>query len=317
MEEKVDSSHHPPNKPLGEFESLPSVGQIIAKKKIRPPSPAPRESAPPAQRSARPITYPFVPFPAELASLEKRQVLRPAQFRILALRRFAHPVTGEWLTSSAEIAGLIRSDRSTVQKSLRELEHAHFIHVRQLRSRTVQLLINFGGFAQPKHRLEGLAPLRWDAEFIVEDAAPAHRSSQFEGSRHSANGLENGSTEPHYELEPEARGTLPRTKNIKDKSIRSSNNNSELSTATPVEKSGLIPVFDFQPQTHDESVVQELARRMGEKYMNSFLSLRRQYGLIRLEKACAHAQDKLLNPKNPYRKSPGAFVRWLLTTGIC
>ncbi len=314
MEEKVDSSQHPPNKPKGKFESLASVGQIIAKKKIRPAAPAPKKQSVPKPRPTRPITYPFVPFPTELASLEKRQVLRPAQFRILALRRFAHPVTGEWLTSSDEIAGLIRSDRSTVQKSLRELEHTQYIHVRQLRSRTVQLLINFGGFAQPKHRLDGLAPLRWDAEFTVGEAVPAHRSSQFEGSWHSAEGLENGSTEPHYELEPEARGTLPRSKNEKTKDIRSSN---ELSTTGSGEKSGLIPVFDFQPQMHDESVVKELARKMGEKYMNSFLAMRREYGLNRLEKACALAQDKLLDRKHPFRKRPGAYVRWLLNNGIC
>jgi hypothetical protein len=314
MEEKVGSSPHSPNKPRGKFESLPSVGQIIAKKRIRPLAPPPEKPRPSASRTGRPITYTFVPFPTELASLEKRQAFPPAHFRVLALRRFAQPVTGEWITSTEEVSRLIRSDRSTAQKSLRELEHAHFIHLRHLRSSTVQLLIYFGGFAQPGYRSEGLAPLRWDADFTDDPTDPAPGDSQSRGSSHSADYAETGSTEPRYVPDPESLGTVPRMKNEKTKDIRSS---SDLSTAESGEKSGLLSVFAYRPQMHDESVVQELARKMGEKYMNSFLAMRRQYGLNRLEKACALAQDKLLNPMHPFRKRPGAYVRWLLTNGIC
>ena len=312
MEEKVGSSQHPPNKPEGKFESLPSVGQIIAKKRIRPAAPAPKKESAPVARPTRPITYPFVPFPTELASLEKRQVYPPAHFRVLALRRFAQPVTGEWITSTEEVARLIRSDRSTAQKSLRELEHAHFIHLRHLRSSTVQLQIYFGGFAQPGYRSEGLAPLRWDADFTADPSRRAPSNPQRRGPAHSAQHPESGSAEHQYEVESEALGTAPRTKN-EDTTIRLD----DFSTSSPVDNKGMLPVMGFVPQINDESIVQELARKLGEKYMNNFLSMRRRYGLNRLEKACVLALEKLRDVKHPFRKRPGAYVQWLLVNGIC
>lgn len=294
--------------------ALASIGQILARKKLRP-APQPEPPRPARRPSYGPITYIFVPFPVELADLERRQSLPPAELHILALRRFANPITGEWLTSTQEVARLLRVDRSTAQKSLRSVEDRHFIHVRHLRSRTVQLQIYFGGFAQPGYRQEGMSPLRWDADFTADGAVPAHGWSQSYASTHSAGSQDSGSTEPTYVPDPEALGTLPKTKNVKEEKedIRSK----QLSPGGLGENSGLSPVSTFVPQIHDESVVQELARKLAEPYMNNFLALRRQYGLSRLERACVLAQDKLHDTKHPFRKRPGAYVRWLLNSGVC
>src|SRR5437016_5258806 len=121
MKDKVVSSPDPePSRTSG---TLQSVGQILATKKVRP-APAPAEpSSRPAVRSAFPITYRFVPYPLELADLERREAMPPACLRLLALRRLADPITGELLTSTEQVARLIGCDRSTAQKAMRIVEH--------------------------------------------------------------------------------------------------------------------------------------------------------------------------------------------------
>ena len=79
----------------------------------------------------------------------------------------------------------------------------------------------------------------------------------------------------------------------------------------------LTEVENFIPTTHDESVIHDLATTLGEQYMNSFLALRRKYGLARLQRACGLAQDKSRDARFPLRQPPGAYVRWLLQNGKC
>jgi hypothetical protein len=269
--------------------------------------PAPR----PAPRS---LCYPFVPFPVELAELERRHSLPPAQLRILALRRFAHPVTGDWMTTTQEVAQLIGTDRSTAQKALRALEAAHFLHLVHLRGRTVQLVISFGGFAEPTYRTAGKPALHWDADGTPAVTVGAHSPSQSSPSWHSAERTQNVSGKPLSAAGAYPFGTVPRLENERN-IVRS--NEEQISPDLSPPHPGLLPVATFVPSMHDEAVVQELARKMGEKYMNSFLSLRRVYGLARLERACGWAVDKRLNPHHPLRSRPGAYVRWLLQSGQC
>ena len=79
----------------------------------------------------------------------------------------------------------------------------------------------------------------------------------------------------------------------------------------------LIPTETFKPRHFEEAVVQNLARKLGEQYLNSFLALWRVHGLKKLEKACGLAEDKKNELRFPLRKSPGAYVRWLLQNGKC
>lgn len=109
--------------------------------------------------------YMCVPYPVDLARMELRHRLPPAQIRILMLRRFADPVTGEWETTTEEIARMTRLSRSAVQKALSALERARWIHARHVRTRTFRLIICFGGFADPPYLKEGKSPLVWDNGF--------------------------------------------------------------------------------------------------------------------------------------------------------
>ena len=68
------------------------------------------------------------------------------------------------------------------------------------------------------------------------------------------------------ELEPEALGTVPRTKN-KDTTIRLDN----FSTGSPVDNKSLLPVLTFVPQMNDESIIQELARKLGSAFAQNRL----------------------------------------------
>jgi hypothetical protein len=79
----------------------------------------------------------------------------------------------------------------------------------------------------------------------------------------------------------------------------------------------LMNVDNFVPQSHDESVIHEFATKLGEQHMNSFLALRRKYGLARLQRACGLAQDKSRDTRFPLRQPPGAHVRWLRQNGKC
>ena len=103
-----------------------------------------------------------VPYPVELASIELRRAMPSAQIRILMLRRFAHPIRGEWETTTAEIVRLTRLSRSTVQKALRALERARWLHFRYIRTDATRLMISFGGFDDAPYLREGKLPLLWD-----------------------------------------------------------------------------------------------------------------------------------------------------------
>lgn len=117
----------------------------------------------PLDMQARPSLS--VPYPAELASMERRQALPSAQIRILMLRRFADPIQGEWETTTAEIVRLTRASRSTVHKALRALERARWLHIRYIRTNATRLVISFGGFGDASYLREGKLPLVWDVEF--------------------------------------------------------------------------------------------------------------------------------------------------------
>lgn len=293
------------------------IGRIIANKALRPPlkAPAPKPVPPPPRpQSARSLGYSFVPYPEELAALERAGTLPPSQLRVLTLRRFANPMTGEWFTTTQEVAVLIGTDRSTAQKALRLLERAQYLHIRHLRSHTVELVVYFGGFAEPEHVKEGLAPLRWDSNSTVAGTVNAHGSPQSGPPSHSSGSRTIGSTVPRVDSNPHDLGTPP--KNMRQEEIRDGNKGS-FSTAGYPQNARWRRVQDFIPDMHDEAVVQELARKMGEEYINNFLDLRRLFGLRRLEHACALALDRMLNRANPLRARPGAYVRWLLTNGKC
>ena len=308
------------------------IGRILASKKPRPapkvepaitadPGPPPDpvyepepEQEPPNRR--RPLNFTFVPFPTALVDLELRQILPPVQLRVLHLRRFAHPVNGEWLSSTLEVAELVGCDRSTAHKALWSLCAARYLHIRYHRSSTVQLILHFGGFAHPGYLAEGKPLLIWDGPGTVPDAGFEHLGSQRGIRWHSADRQENGSNERGMPVLHTPAGTGPR--NIKEEkeefAVRYSKDFSPGLGKTPA---SYLLVESFQPSSHDESVVQELARKMGEKYMNGFLQLRRTYGRNRLEKACTLAADKRFDKKAPLRGRPGAYVRWLLESGKC
>jgi hypothetical protein len=122
-------------------------------------------------------SYAFIPYPVELADFERRGLLPRATTRILGLRRFADPVTGEWVTTTEEVTDLVGSGRSTAQKHLRWLEAEGFLHLSHVRSRTVQLAVSFGGFTQPPYRAVGKPPLRWDAEYVSDGKRMSHAFS--------------------------------------------------------------------------------------------------------------------------------------------
>lgn len=295
--------------------TLQHVGRFVVKRVPRhvqqPPETSPKPVSTP-RPATRTIGYAFAPYPVELADLERRHALPPTQLRILALRRFANPVTGEWVTSTREVAELIGVDRTTAQKALRLLERSHGVHIRHLRSRTVQLVLSFGGFSQPEYRHDGKAPLRWDPDFTPDPTEQAQWPSQKSRFSHTAVGQGNGSSQPNLAQPHGQESTPPRIENRR-KIIRKET----FSTGSGGKPQGLFPVATFVPQSHDDAEVQELARKMNEAYVNSFFALRRQYGLNRLERACAFAQDKLYDPQHPFRSKPGAYVQWLLTSGVC
>lgn len=296
------------------FQPLPSTRPRIN------PNPASRDTRETPARlllddQPRPLGYTFVPYPVELAEMEQAGALPPSQLKILTLRRFANPMTGEWITATKEVAQLAGVDRSTAHKAVRHLEGAQLLHMRHLRSRTVDLVLYYGGFAEPEHQKEGLPPLRWDANFTATVTTPASRTSQSGPVSHTASWPVPGSTKPGYQRSWALGGTAAKdVKNIRK--IRNSNNE-PISTGGYPQRRYWIPVADFMPEMHDEAVVQELARKMQEDYINNFLELRRRFGLSRLERACALALDKMLDRANPLRGRPGAYVRWLLMNGKC
>jgi hypothetical protein len=113
------------------------------------------------------VRYPFVPYPVELADMERRRVIPEPQLRILALRRFADPATGNWETTTEEIVRFIRAGRSTAQKALRQLEQAQYVHLRDVRGRTVRRVVSFGGFPAPTYPTERKPALRWDEKIVA------------------------------------------------------------------------------------------------------------------------------------------------------
>lgn len=291
--------------------SSQSVGAILAQRhQPRSQASAHHEGTLSKALGTRSLKYSFVPFPVELAELERRALLPPAQIKLLMLRRFANPISGVWITSTRDVALLIGVDRSTAQKSLRILEQAQFLHMQHLRGPTVQLVLSFGGFSEPIHRRQGKMPLHWDAEFTGSAPVPAHSSSQYATSWHTGSERNSGLMKPGSAVFPNPSGTALRDidQENKDK-IRSKEN---FSTEKPETNPLLVPVETFQPQSHDESVVHELACKLGEKYLNSFLSMRRLYGLARLEKACALAQDKLHDIRFPFLPAGHRLRQWLL-----
>lgn len=292
------------------------VRAILVKRAKGLPRPAaalletPAPAAPPVPM---PI-YPFIPYPVELAEMERRRALPAMLLRLLALRRFAHPLTGEWITTTREVAQLIGADRTTAQKVLRTAERAQYMHIRDARTRRVHRVITFGGFSDPEYRSEGKPPLRWDTANGTPSAQPTAQSSV---RPHTAPEANPGFEEPKSASAGASVGTVPVTNN--ERRVRSNKYNYEYEHDDEHEdgRSRLLPVENFQPQSHDESVIQELAQRLGEQYMNSFLALRRTYGLAPLQRACGLARDKLQDTQYPLRERPGAYVRWLLRNGKC
>ena len=260
----------------------------------------------------RSLGYTFVPYPAELAEIERQHLLPPTHVRILALRRFANPTTGEFSTTMKEIARLIGVDRSTVHKALRTLEKSQFLHIRRIRSRTVHLVVCFGGFVEPEYLKEGDVSLRWDNRSTPPRTVRALCAPQKTTVPHTAESAVIGSGSPNSASHSEIDRTAPR---IENRDIR--NYEYSLSLRTTTGGAQLVPVDKFVPQSSDEMVVQELAMKLGEAYINSFLALRRTYSLARLERACGIALDKRREPDFPLQNPPGAFVRWLLQNGKC
>lgn len=284
------------------------LGYVLKK---RAPAPSPPVSAvpptpPPPVPAPRTLGYPFVPYPKELVEMERKHELSPTQVRILLLRRFADPTTGQWITSTKEVARLIDADRSTAHKGLRALQKALCLHLRQIRSRTTQLVVWFGGFMQQDYVDEGLPPLRWDRSGTLPTQGSAQSGALSGTPPHTPGLSDSGSTEPSSGMVGEIGGTATSKSNGRD--IR----NNEYTNGA-----NLTLVDKFVPQSHDESVVHDLAKKLGEPYMNSFLKLRRTYGLGRLQRACGLALDKAQDTKYPLRERPGAYVAWLLQNGRC
>ena len=258
------------------------------------------------------VPYAFIPFPAELAEMERKRLLPPAHLRILRLRRFADPETGQFITSTKEVAALIGADRSTAQKGLRAMEAAHFLHLGHVRSRTTTLVITFGGFPHPLYTGDGKPPLRWDLAGTPREAGSAHSPAQWHRPSHTPGDSNHGLEKPRSAISTPPVGTRGSyNETDTEQRDRSSFSVSLLGSGK------LKSVDDFSPQSHDESVIHDLAKRLGEPYMNSFLALRRKYGLARLQRACGIAQDKRDDAYYPLRQSPGAYVRWLLQNGKC
>jgi len=270
-------------------------------------APTPEPVTPP-----RGVMYPFIPYPIELVEMERKGTMRPAHIRILALRRFADPQTGQFITSTKEVAELTGSDRSTAQKGLRAMEKAHFLHLRHARSRTTTLLITFGGFPQPLYGDDGKPPLRWDLSGTAYVPGVAQSPAQCQPPRHTPAQEHHGLGKPQNALSTPPVGTGG-SYNETDTEHRDRSSFSVSLLGSGKLKS----VDDFSPQSHDESMIHDLAKRLGEPYMNSFLALRRKYGLARLQRACGLAQDKRDDVYYPLRQSPGAYVRWLLQNGKC
>ena len=288
---------------------------ILVKKKVGLPAAATEQGE--ASRSVatplrRPLGYTFVPYPAELAEIERRSLLPTTQVRILALRRFANPTTGKFSTTMKEIARLVGADRSTVHRALRVLEKSQYVHIRRIRSRTVHVVVSFGGFVAPEYLKEGDPLLQWDSRNTPLHTVRALCTPQSASVPHTAEVAEIGSGSPNSADHGEADRTVPR---IENRDIR--NNEYSLSLRTANGGAQLVPVDKFAPESSDEMVVQELAMKLGETYINSFLALRRAYGLHRLERACGIALDKRREPHFPLQNPPGAYVRWLLKNGKC
>lgn len=316
LDKEVPITHEAPHQPShSEDDMLQPVGPTLAARAAQAVSQGSHGTPPkPAARSApHPIRYPFIPYPLELADMERRQTLPPAQLRVLGLRRFAHPFTGEWVTTTREVARLIRSDRSTAQKALRALEQAHFLHLTHHYLGTVELVVWFGGFADPGYRKQGKPALHWDNGSTPGPTVQAQGRSQLGGSWHSYRNGYSPSTRPFSGDVVSGDGTVYKSSKYKE-NIRS---REKLSTDGFPHVVPLIPVGTFVPGNRDEAVAQELARKLGEKYMNSFLSCLRVYGLERLERAYARTQDKRHDPSYPLKGQAGAYVRWLLHSGSC
>src|SRR5207244_88561 len=141
---------------------------------------------------------------------------------------------------------------------------ARFLHITYQRGRTVQLILHFGGFAQPGYLAEGKPPLIWDDENTAANNWPAHRRSQNATPWHSAKSQTLGSTEALNKVVHIPEGTVPRVKKKEKEDIIRSKR--ALSTNLGKTLVSYLPVATFKPSNHDESVVQELARKTGEKY---------------------------------------------------
>lgn len=58
----------------------------------------------------------------------------------------ADPESGQWWTTTLEVARLIDAHRSTADRVLRTLEEKGFLYVQRVRHGTTQLVISFGRF---------------------------------------------------------------------------------------------------------------------------------------------------------------------------
>jgi hypothetical protein len=313
-----------------ESPTLKRVGVALIK---RPPnlSVAPPPEEPATHLPPPPVLYPTVPYPVELAEMERCSDLPRTQLQILALRRLAHPVTGLWITSTEEVAERVGVDRSTAQKHLAALARTGFLHMTYLRSSTVRRAIWFGGFPEPGYRDKGWPPLRFDpVDSTSERTESAQPKTQRHPPLHTAPDSTRGSAKPKtgQTSEPPHTEDTRRTNNDivndrvfnnDDQRFRDNDNNSDGSFSVPryAIGRGLIPVGQFQPRSYAEIRVKDFARRLGERHVNSFLELARRYGLERLEQACRTAQAKTHDSMYPLRENPGAYVRWLLQNGKC
>lgn len=289
----------------------------------------------------------FLPWPVELVDLERRQALSPVRLGVLMLRRFADPETGLWETSTQGVADLLHVGRSTAQKNLRWLEQHQYLHLRDLRGRTVRRQMLFGGFSHPEHTKLGLPPLRWDADFTPAETKRGDDPELSTPVEYSARKTDSGSEKPRSETRATSERTVPpRTYNEPrtnhdhhepqthepEKGISNPNVTNEPRTNEPNERSEsadgdlvdnapqgatLTPVATFQPRRYEHFRVKEFARKLGEEYINSFLALERRHGIKRFERACRMAQVKLQDRTFPLRQKPGAYVRWLLQNGHC
>jgi GAF domain-containing protein len=113
------------------------------------------------------MRLPFVPYPVDLAELERRGALPPSQLEILALRRFADPMIGEWETTTGEIAQLVGISRPATQKALWALQRQRYLYFYYVRGRTVRVVIMFGGFPSPAYRRQGRLALRWNSHLTT------------------------------------------------------------------------------------------------------------------------------------------------------